>query len=81
MLPPIDDSHFSQWTWTTPDLSIVGNFCKERVNNVHTVINQSWLDHKRLFQHGLNILAAYRRNYSLDGPSDLVMGMDFFALG
>ena len=56
-----------------PDLQKGGNLYNDRVHSLQRVLNQLGPRQEYLFQEGLTILDAHRKNYGSDGPVHLVI--------
>ena len=76
-LPPMPTSpvspNASQWKWKCPDLSVGSDFYNQRVHKLKNVLLSLGANHDHLFQDGLKLLAAHRKNYGPDGPQHLVV--------
>jgi hypothetical protein len=60
----------ADWSWETPDLSKDGDWYKERIRSLKAAV-ADLPKVPNLYEEGLEILKIHRRNYGVDGASEL----------
>ena len=67
---PLFVSDPAEWSWTVPDLSLGGQWWRDRVENLKNAVD-GLPDADRLLAEGLAALEVHRGNYTPEGPKRL----------